>query len=152
MKSENNEFRLYNALFPIWLLLFMPPLWLIVIPCNFIIDSIVLVIGMYVCKIANKRWHYLHYIFKIFLFGIISDLVGSAYLLLMPLFIISGCRGDELYLTMPALLISAVCIFCANYYETFKKLEKPERKKISLIFAITTAPYTFLIPIGWFAG
>ena len=60
-----------------------------------------------------------------------------------------GIMGDELYLTGPALLISAAMIFIFNYYFTFKKDALALRIKFSLIFAIVTAPYTFLIPSSW---
>jgi len=57
--------------------------------------------------------------------------------------------GDELYLTLPALFISAVLIFVLNYFVTFKKTDKALRLNLSLIFAIVTAPYTFLVPSSW---
>ena len=60
-----------------------------------------------------------------------------------------GRMGDEWYLTVPALVLSAILIFVLNYFVTFRKADKILRLKMALIFAVVTAPYTFLIPSSW---
>ena len=140
--------KLYNVLFPFWMLLF-PQLWLIVLPGNFIIDSLVLLASLYILKIADKKQWYKTHILKIFAFGMLSDIIGAAYMLLLMLGFEVGRMGDELYLTLPALVISAGFIFVFNYYSTFKSAEKSLRLKLALTFAIATAPYTFLVPSSW---
>ena len=149
MNKKEKGTRLYNVLFPFWFLMLIPSLWLIVLPGNFIIDSIVLLISMAVLKIENKKEWYKKYIFKIFAFGMLSDIIGSAYMLLMMLVFQIGVMGDEFYITVPALIISAAMIFIFNYFITFKKVDKKMRLKMSLIFAIATAPYLFLVPSSW---
>lgn len=146
------EIKLYNVLFPFWMLLLFPQLWLIVLPGNFIIDSFVLLISMFVLKIQDKKVFYKQNILKIFGIGILSDVVGSAYMLVMMICLQIGRMGDELYLTLPALAISASCIFMLNYFGTFKNCDKQMRVKLSLIFAIITAPYTFLVPSSLLYG
>lgn len=141
-----NQKKFYNVLFPFWFLLLLPQLWLIVIPGNFLIDSLVLLISLKFLKCAEKKQFYKKHILKIFLFGMLSDLIGSAFLFITTFVFELGIMGDELYLTIPAVLIAGVMIFVFNYYVTFKALEKNERFKLALIFAIVTAPYTFLIP------
>ena len=54
MNNKKNDIKLYNVLFPFWMILLFPQIWLIVLPGNFIIDSIVLIISMALLKIANK--------------------------------------------------------------------------------------------------
>ena len=127
----------------------IPQLWLVILPGNFIIDSLVLMISMYALKMTEKKQWYKQHILKIFLFGMLSDIIGAAYLFLTAFILELGIMGDELYLTGPALLISAAMIFIFNYYFTFKKDALALRIKFSLIFAIVTAPYTFLIPSSW---
>ncbi len=146
------EVKLYNVLFPFWMLLLFPQLWLIVIPGNFIIDSIVLLVSMLLFKISDKKDFYKKNILKIFSFGMVSDIIGSAYMLIMMIGLQIGRMGDELYLTLPALIISAICIFILNYFITFRNLSKGMRFKLALIFAIITAPYTFLVPSSWLYG
>lgn len=134
------------------MILLFPQIWLIVLPGNFIIDSIVLIISMILLKIADKKQWYKRHIIKIYLFGMISDIIGAGYMLLLVTVFDVGRMGDELYLTAPALVISSVLIFILNYFITFKKSDKLLRLKLSIIFALVTAPYTFLIPSSWLYG
>ncbi len=145
---KNKQVKLYNVLFPLWMLLMFPQVWIIVLPGNFLIDSVVLLICMYAFKTESKKQYYLKHIFKIFAFGLLADVIGSAFMLLMTV-LEFGTMGDEPYLTVPALLISAAMIFVFNYYITFKKEEKTQRLKLALTFAVVTAPYTFLVPSSW---
>lgn len=149
MKHKKADIKLYNVLFPFWMLLLFPQAWLIVLPGNFIVDSLVLLISMFVLKISYKKQWYKRYILKIFGFGMLSDVVGAVYMLILITVFEVGRMGDEFYLTFPALFISAALIFVFNYFITFKKTNKLLRLKMSLIFAIVTAPYTFLIPSSW---
>lgn len=140
------DVKLYNAVFPFWLLMLLPEAWLVVLPANFLIDSLVLIISMFVFNFENKARFYKKSILKFFLIGILSDLAGSAFMLMSAN---TGAMGDELYLTIPAILISAVLIFVLNYFFTLKNSSKKERLGTALIFAIATAPYTFLVPSSW---
>lgn len=144
-----NDIKLYNVLFPFWMLMLFPQVWLIILPGNFIIDSVVLLLCMHFLKTESKRNFYKRNILKVFSVGIISDIIGSVYMLIMMLGFEIGRMGDEPYLTLPTLIISAVCIFALNYYYTFRKCDKEIRLKIALTFAIVTAPYTFLVPSSW---
>ena len=79
-------------------------------------------------------------------------MVGSVWLFVCACVLGLGTMGDGVYLTIPAVVISAVCIFLLNYFVTFRKQDKALRKKLALTFAIATAPYTFMIPTGWIYG
>lgn len=151
MVAKKKDSRLYNVLFPLWFMLLMPQLWLVVIPGNFAIDSIVLLIAMAVLKVEDKGQWYKRHILKIFGFGMLADVVGAAFMLLMM--VLGLCSmGDEPYVTIPALLISAALIFVFNYFVTFKDAPKPLRLKMAATFAVATAPYTFLVPSSWIYG
>ncbi len=146
---KNKEIRLNNVLFPFWMLILFPITWVVILPGNFIIDSLVLLISMAILGSENKKQLYKKYILPIFAFGMVSDIVGGIYMFLMLAIFEIGRFGDELFLTIPAIIISAVMIFVFNYFFTFRSAEKSFRVKMSLIFAIVTAPYTFLIPNSW---
>ena len=146
---KNSDIKLYNVLFPFWMLLLFPQMWAIVLPGNFIIDSIVLIISMFALKMTEKKQFYKRHIFQIWGFGMLSDIIGAAYMFLLMWAFEVGSMGDELYLTIPALIISAILIFVLNYFITFRKSDKVLRMKLALIFTIVTAPYTFLIPSSW---
>lgn len=149
MSPSNRNVRLYNVLFPFWMILLLPQIWLVVLPGNFLIDSAVLLISLLKLKIGDKKQWYKKYIFKIYAFGMLSDMIGSAYMLLMMIGFEVGHMGDELYLTVPALMMSAALIFIFNYFITFKKVDEKTRFTLSVIFAVVTAPYTFLVPSSW---
>lgn len=146
------DIRLYNVLFPIWFLLMFPVTWLIVLPGNFLIDSLVLVLFMYAVKLDEKKPFYKKHIWQVFGFGLLSDVIGAACLFVAMYVFELGTMGDELYLTVPAVVIAAGCIFLLNYFVTFRKAEPAIRRKLALTFAIATAPYTFLIPTAWLYG
>lgn len=149
MNKANKNIKLYNVLFPFWMLLLFPQMWLIVLPGNFIIDSLVLIISMVALKVFDKKQFYKRHILSIYGFGMLSDIIGAAYMFLLLWGFEVGSMGDEPYLTIPALVISAVLIFVLNYFITFRKDDKKTRFALSLIFAIVTAPYTFLVPSSW---
>ena len=146
---KNSDIKLYNVLFPFWMLLLFPQMWAIVLPGNFIIDSLVLIISMFALKMTEKMRFYKRHIFQIWGFGMLSDIIGAAYMFLLMWAFEVGSMGDELYLTIPALIISAALIFVLNYFVTFRKSDKVLRLKLALTFTIVTAPYTFLIPSSW---
>ena len=146
---KNKDVRLNNVLFPFWMLVLYPMTWFVVLPGNFIIDSLVLLVSMVLLGVADKKQCYKKYILKIFAFGMLSDMVGGIYMFLMLAVFEVARMGDELFLTVPAIAISAVLIFVLNYFITFRKAERSFRLKMSLIFALVTAPYTFLIPNSW---
>lgn len=149
MNKSNKNIKLYNVLFPFWMLLMFPQMWLIVLPGNFMIDSLVLVLSMVALKVVNKKGFYKRHILKIYGFGLLSDILGAAYMFLLVWAFEVGIMGDEPYLTVPALMISAVLIFVFNYFITFRNVDQKTRVTLSLVFAIVTAPYTFLVPSSW---
>ncbi|MBQ8414734.1 MAG: hypothetical protein IJX58_05795 [Clostridia bacterium] len=149
--NSRNEIKLYNILFPIWLLILMPTAWIAVLPVNFIVDSLVLIIASKKIGIF-ERGTYKKHILKVWIFGFLADMIGAGLILgVMSLFDLN-IRGDEPILTVPALLLSAIFIFIFNYAFSFKNLDKAVRFKMALSFAVFTAPYTFLIPLNWIYG
>jgi len=147
--NKHSEIRLYNVLFPFWMLLLFPHLWLIVLPGNFFIDSLVLLVSLIVLRVEGKKEWYKKHIIPIYAFGMLADIIGSVYMLFLMIVLEVGRMGDEWYLTIPALVLSAGLIFVFNFFITFRKTEQRLRIRLSLIFAIATAPYTFLVPSSW---
>ena len=58
--------KLYNVLFPVWMLMTLPVIWWIVIPGNFVIDSLVLGIAMKVLKLEDRWEFYRRHIIPVF--------------------------------------------------------------------------------------
>ena len=83
---NNKSIKLYNILFPIWLLIWFPLLWIVLIPANYAIDYLVLYLSLKgntdqkaLCR--NNTW-------KVCLVGFLADFVGSA--LLFPVMLLGG--------------------------------------------------------------
>lgn len=146
------EIRLYNVLFPVWMLMTLPVIWWIVIPGNFIIDSLVLVIAMKALKLENRWEFYRMHIIQVFLLGFLADVLASVPMWLGVFLELGGPLADSPVLTVPGVLLAGVLIYVFDYCISFRKLDKNLRKKLALTFAIVTAPYTYLIPSRWIYG
>lgn len=164
------QIKLNNVIFPVWFLLFMPPVTFITLFGNFIIDSIVVMICFSVFKLSNHidlKAFYKKNILKVWIFGFLSDILGAIILLYtgilgnflnLPSGVITGINFDPfsnigaLLIVILAMLVSAFFIFIFNYNLTFKKSveDKKLRFKVAITLAIVTMPWTFLIPTKWF--
>lgn len=168
-----NDIKLYNMIFPIFMLFaFFPIMWLFSIVGNFIIDSIVLlIITLAIYKKINFKV-YANTIVSVWLIGFFSDLMGAIYLTVMSVSLDANYYdGNDLgkqilsgiYLATnhspfdsvwgvvfisSGILLSAICIFMFNYFISFSKTNFTNKCKIcaSITLAIVTAPYTFLLP------
>ena len=155
--------KLYNVIFPIWIILLVPPIVLIVIPSNFIIDSLVLIIGFKILKLTKWFNKYKKSILRIWIVGFIVDIFGSLLLLATQFF----GENEYLYQTLVyplawnpfesimallyALIVVMACgvlIYVINYKFSFNKADLDNRSKkiISLLLGIVTSPYLFLVP------
>lgn len=144
--------KLYNVLFPVWMLMTLPVIWWIVIPGNFVIDSLVLGIAMKVLKLEDRWEFYRRHIIPVFLLGFTADLLASVPMWLGVYLELGGPLADSPVLTLPGVALAGILIYVLNYFISFRKLDKPLRKKLALTFAVATAPYTYLIPSQWIYG
>ncbi|GAA0738493.1 hypothetical protein [Clostridium oceanicum] len=159
--------KLYNLIFPIWILLFFPPFIFVTLIGNYMVDSLVIVGCFFAYKLGNKKFNlktfYKKSILKVWLYGFLSDFIGAFILFLLNCFnlsnkLLSAISYDPfsnylaVIIIIVCIFISAVFIFLFNYKFVFKNHIKEEiiRFKISLTIAIITAPWTFLLPTKWF--
>ena len=156
---KKNGIRLYNVMFPVWLLIWFPSwLWLLLIPCNYLIDRLVLRWSLSGSEDRDRfcRCH----CWKICLAGFLADFVGSLLLFALYMLFSSSEFGRALAFnafsdptaflaTALAILLSGALIFLLDRRILTKAgLEKERAKKSSLRLAAITAPYLFLIPVG----
>lgn len=159
MKNRNT--KLYNIIFPVYMLWLVPPVFLVVAILNFIIDSIVVLIGEKILKIEDILQKYKKVIWKIWGFGFLADFIGAAFLFGMsslfdnldiPIrYNIDYNPFGNVYafiITIIGIAISGIFIFIFNKKISFKKIDMSEKQKwiLSLIMAVVTAPYLFLLP------
>lgn len=164
------EIKLRNIIFPIWLLLFFPPLIFITLAANFIIDSLVILGCFKKFKLVNPKpimYYYKKSIIKVWLFGFLADFIGATILFVLGILgdsfglsyeLINGINYDPfsnplaVIIILIAILISGFFIFLFNYRISFRELveDLSLRFKLSLTIAIITMPWTFLLPTRWF--
>lgn len=182
---KKKDVKLYNVMFPIWLIPYVLSFELVIdlfygtfvivfnaliillgiLLANFAVDSIVYLIALKALKVENIWKNYSKGIWKVYLFGFLSDIIATIPLIIM-LFaqgfieskIINNFMNAVLlnpYRNILALLFVLICLFIGGFLIyifnskiSFKKLEIDDKKKktIALVLAIVTAPYLFLIP------
>lgn len=164
-----NDTRLYNVIFPIWMLFLFPQVWLIALPGNLIIDCAVLLITLSVLKHQDKKGVLKKLWWKFWLLGFLADFVGVA-VLLPTIFIperLSGAAADwwsanltpVLYnafktpaaflWTLAAVVAAGLCIylFDKRALRSCNLLSSREKHIVALAMAVITAPWTFFIPM-----
>ena len=161
--------KLYNVIFPTWFLMFFPPVILITLLGNFVIDSLVLLACFYAFRLMHLgsfKKFYTASVLKVWLFGFLADAAGAA-LLFMSQFIIPALglphsleyainfdpfsHVGGLIIIVIAVLVSGLLIFLFNYRITFNRLIADEvlRFRLALAIAVVTMPWTFLLPTKW---
>ena len=155
--------RFYNILLPIWFLVFLPsPLWILLIPGNYLIDYLILRHCQKKLMIekdfADKNaW-------KVCLAGFFSDLIGALFLFAWFVLLDEG-EGLQilnalnlnpfrniyaLLITLAGIAIAGVMIYLLNNLIFSKKIGRENSRYIALRMALWTAPYLFLLPMDIF--
>ena len=172
--SDNNikkDVKLFNMIFPMWMLWIFPPFFLICAAANFIIDSAVVLISNKILKFPNVFKKYRKCILLVWIFGFLADIVGGIYLFgisqLIDLFHNFGDSARTIawgisynpfghplafLITCTSIVLSGYLIFLFNYKISLNKLDinQKQKKQLAIILALVTAPYLFLLPIGLF--
>ena len=160
---QKQSITLYNILFPIWLLVWIPsPLWLLLIPLNFVIDYVVLYKSL--PDGVPRKAFCNTYAWKICAAGFASDFIGSLFLFaafmitsshkldsLRPISHGLGLNPFEsfaaLLIVVCSILLAAYCIYGFDLYILKRAgLSEEQGRKSALWLATATAPYLFLLP------
>lgn len=152
---KKKEVRLYNVMFPIWFMyLLITPFWLILLPINFAVDSLVIYCSASEQNIDNRKDLWKKSIASVWGFGFLSDFLGAAVTFIislvldaMPNVILPPFTGNTL-ISIPGLILAGLLIYWLNLKFSFKNsgLEPQQIKKLCFHLALWTAPYTMLIP------
>ena len=149
--------RLYNVLFPAWMFYLFPTcLWLVILPANFAIDSLVLYLAMRRLGITGRQEIWRKSILRIWAIGFLSDFLGALLTLGLMLLIDAFHLTWDVYLfpgttllAIPGVVLSGVLIYLLDRRYAFVKCLSDERQihELSLALAFFTAPYAMLIPL-----
>ena len=153
------DIRLYNIIFPMWSVyfygLFFLPLWAILLPANFIVDTLVLFILFRWLKLPEKKALYKKSIWRTWGFGFLSDILASALMVLISWTNILPFNEYMPISSIPAFLFTAAGVVFAGvliYFFHMKwvwskiEIEEDVKRKIALGMAILTAPYLMFLP------
>lgn len=157
--------RLYNVIFPIWMLFLFPQVWLIALPGNLLIDCLVVLFTLMALKHTQKKAVLKQIWWKIWLFGFAADFVGLALLILaLPLMSIAPSHIEALiapvmyncWKSPVAFVWTAAAVALAGFFiyhfdehvmSSCEQLTDRERHLIALALAVITAPWMFFIPV-----
>ncbi len=153
--KKNSDVKLYNILLPIWLLWLAPITWLVILPGNFIIDLLVIVVTMKALRLEHVKENAKKSILYVWIFGFLADFIGVAAMLIGSMVEPSGgvvFNPFESILSFlwvtGCVILSGVCIYFFNKKICLRKTELSdvEKKKLALSLAVFTAPYLFYLP------
>ena len=153
--KNNRSVRLYNVMFPIWFFFLYPPVWLLILPVNFLVDSLVVLLSAKGQKLEAPKTLWKQHILPVWGIGFLSDLIGAGltfglYLLFADLLDLNvHLFPGATLISIPGTILAGVLIYFLNRKLTFRKsqLDPVAIHKLCLHLAIFTAPYTMLIPL-----
>lgn len=163
------ELRLYNVIFPVWLLWLFPQLFLFVAPANLLVDCLVLTLALVALKHPNKGAVVKKLWWKFWLLGFAADFIGVLLLLpgiFLPDLMANAHWAYDVSMAMIAnpflhpaaflwvLLGVALAGVCIYFFDkrAIKKcglLSPRETHVVALTMALVTAPWLFFIPLYW---
>ena len=163
------EVRLYNVLFPVWLLWLFPQIFLIVAPANLLVDCLVLTLALMALKHQNKRSVVKELWWKFWWRGFAADFIGVLVLLpgaFLPSFsphaswtydVSTAIIGNPFLhpvaflWVLAGVAVAGVCIyrFDKRAMKECELLTQREKHVVALTMAIVTAPWLFFIPMYW---
>ncbi len=154
---KKRTIRLYNVMFPIWYFFFLPPVWLVMLPVNFLFDSLVLFGSARHQRLPEPRSLWKKHILPIWIIGFLSDIAGAGLTFLLFLLFVDtsplnlGIFPGSTLISIPGTILAGFLIYFLNRKLTFRHspLDPAVVHKLCLHLALFTAPYTMLIPLYW---
>ena len=169
MKKRSH--RLYNVIFPFWLILFWPtpPVILLTLFGNLAIDCLVVFLALLVLKHPARGSVLKRCGWKVWLFGFLSDLIGALWLALgmlgawaleaggagwvsdfaMAMTVNPFRHPLALAWTAIGVAIAGVCIYFLDrrVFRRTPELDGRQSRVLALTLAVVTAPWLFLVPM-----
>ncbi len=157
------DVRLYNVMFPIWFLILAWPLFslmapwlLLILPANFAIDSLVVLVAAWRMKLPERWKLWRRAIWKVWLLGFLCDAAGGLLIAGLCMAVEGGITANAIRFptatlyALPGVALSGVLLYWANRWLSFRKagLAPGQLRRMCLAIALCTAPYTMLLPFA----
>ena len=156
-EKELKTLRIYNMLFPMWLFFLFPTaMWLLILPANFIIDSLVIWFTLRKRPKDDIKYIWKKSIIRVWLVGFFCDIIGA--LLILGIYLLTGelfPQWDIFHfpgptiISIPGVILAGVLIYFINKKVSFVYTDMSEGQKKYLAFSIAlyTAPYLMMLPL-----
>lgn len=156
-RNELNTVRIYNMLFPMWLFFLFPsPIWLLILPGNFLIDSAVIWFTLRASHKDSIKYIWKKSILRVWLVGFFCDIIGA--LLILGIYLLTGelfPQWDIFHfpgttiISIPGVILAGVLIYFINRKVSFvyTDLSEGQKKYLAFSIALYTAPYLMLVPL-----
>ena len=167
-----HETRLYNVIFPIWIIMFWPspPVFLVTFFGNLVIDCAVLFLVLLALRHPAKGAVLRRCWWRVWLYGFLSDIIGALWLaagLFGAWALDAGGTGGwisdfamamtvnpfrhplALAWTAVGTALAGVCIcrFDRRVFQRVPELDGGQSRTLALALAIVTAPWLFFLPM-----
>ena len=153
------DIKAYNIIFPMWSVyfygMFFIPIWLILLPANFVVDSLVLFLLFWKLKLPEKKKRYWKGIWKTWGFGFLADVLASSLMVFISWTNILPFNEYMPISSVPAFLFTTAGVVLAGFLLYFfhikwvwkkTELDAGQKRKIALGMAVLTAPYLMYLP------
>ena len=169
---EKKPLKLYNVIFPIWILMFWPspPVILLTLLGNLAIDCLVVFLALLALKHPAGRAVLRQCWWKVWLFGFLSDVIGALWLaaglfgawaldadgtagwvsdFAMAMTVNPFRHPLALVWTAVGTAVAGVCIyfFDRRVFRRVPELDGRQGHVLALTLAIVTAPWLFFVPV-----
>lgn len=152
------DLRLYNVMFPVWMIIWFPTwLWLLVIPANYLLDTLVLRWSL--AGYEDRKPFCRRNAWKICLSGFLGDFAGA--LVLFGAYVASEnplsnaiayapfSSVATLCVTLFSIAVSGGCIYLLDKWLLERAgLDVKRSRHSALYLALITAPYLYFFPSG----
>ncbi|TEB08705.1 hypothetical protein Pmgp_03682 [Pelotomaculum propionicicum] len=150
-KGTRFKDKLYNLIFPLWMIMFFPPFLIAVLFGNLVIDGLVIYLTLYLNRAMLERKQLINVIIKAWVFGFLADLAGAFILFIFSaIFSFNGYYAFESPAAALPFIVSVVFAGCLigvfNYRQCRSLMDSRLAARVGLAMGIVTAPWVFFIP------
>jgi len=147
-----------QVFFPTWMLCFIPPVIFVTLIFDFIIDNLIILVYLAAMRIPEKGSIMKRLFLRVWIVGFAVDAAAAVIFLIFALFggktVISATLDP--FASVGSFLITFLIVALAGFskYLVFRKillvrvteLTLPQKRVISILLGVITAPWTYLIP------